>query len=126
MTDQTDPQTLVEFADRVTTVVTHLNGLIGKILNEEMTISDLDNDLTGLSDKLIKVEAAVNELVEETEPPTVKRGPCSWDKSQVPELETLMEWEAEGGCEATDGCWVEPDGVCPHGCRSWLLELGLI
>jgi hypothetical protein len=43
-----------------------------------------------------------------------------------PDLETLMEWEAEGGCEATDGCWVEPDGACPHGHRSWLLELGLI
>lgn len=46
--------------------------------------------------------------------------------TQVPDLETLMDWEAEDGCEATDGCWVEPDGTCPHGCKSWLLELGLI
>ncbi len=45
---------------------------------------------------------------------------------QPPDLATLMEWEAEGGCEATDGCWVEVDGTCPHGCKSWLLELGLI
>jgi hypothetical protein len=45
---------------------------------------------------------------------------------EPPDLETLMAWEAEGGCEATDGCWVEVDGVCPHGCQSWFLELGLI
>ena len=47
-------------------------------------------------------------------------------QQEPPDLETLMEWEAEDGCEATDGCWVEPDGTCPHGHRSWLLELGLI
>ncbi len=43
-----------------------------------------------------------------------------------PSLEQLMEWEMEGGCEATDGCWVEADGTCPHGFNSWLLELGYI
>lgn len=44
-----------------------------------------------------------------------------------PDLETLEEWMNEdGGCEATDGCWVEPDGVCSHGHPSWLLRLGLI
>ena len=26
----------------------------------------------------------------------------------------------------TDGCRVEPDGICPHGHKSWLLELGYI
>ena len=45
---------------------------------------------------------------------------------QPPMLEEMMAWEAEGGCEATDGCWVEPDGTCPHGCPSWLIELGFI
>jgi hypothetical protein len=45
---------------------------------------------------------------------------------EPPDLETLMEWEAEGGCEATDGCWVEPDGTCPHGHHSWLIHLGMI
>ena len=47
---------------------------------------------------------------------------------EVPEPSTkqLVQWEAEGGCEATDGCWVEPDGVCPHGHKSWLLYLGLM
>ena len=45
-----------------------------------------------------------------------------------PSLEQLMEWEREGGCEAAcpEGCWVEPDGKCPHGFKSWLLELGYI
>jgi len=46
--------------------------------------------------------------------------------NQQPTLEELEEWMEEGGCEATDGCWVEPDGICPHGCRAWLLEFGLI
>jgi len=45
---------------------------------------------------------------------------------EVPSIETLTEWERDGGCEATDGCWVEPDGVCEHGCESWLIVLGLI
>ena len=43
-----------------------------------------------------------------------------------PTIEQLEEWEYEGGCEATDGCWVEPDGICEHGCNSWLIELGMI
>ena len=47
---------------------------------------------------------------------------------EIPDLKTLVEWEAEGGCEAAclHGCWVEPDGVCTHGKASWLLKLGLI
>jgi hypothetical protein len=45
---------------------------------------------------------------------------------EPPDIQTLMEWEAQGGCEATDGCWVEPDGTCPHGCPSWLIVMGMI
>ena len=45
---------------------------------------------------------------------------------EPPDIEQLIAWDHEGGCEATDGCWVETDGVCEHGCQSWLLELGLI
>lgn len=47
-------------------------------------------------------------------------------KRPVPSLDQLDEWMAEGGCEATDGCWVEPDGVCEHGKPSWLIVLGMI
>jgi hypothetical protein len=39
---------------------------------------------------------------------------------------TLMEWDNDGICEATDGCIVEPDGTCEHGCPSWLVRLGFI
>ena len=48
------------------------------------------------------------------------------DVKTEPSLEELEEWMDEGGCEATDGCWVEPDGTCPHGKPSWLIVLGLI
>lgn len=58
--------------------------------------------------------------------PIDEKHPCTPNPSQVPDLETLMACVDEGVCEATDGCVVEPDGVCPHGCKSWLLELGLI
>ena len=47
----------------------------------------------------------------------VKKPPCE---------KTLERWSNEGGCEALDGCWVEPDGVCPHGKPSWLMALGWI
>jgi hypothetical protein len=44
-----------------------------------------------------------------------------------PSLEELLrQFEEDGGCEATDGCWVEPDGSCEHGKPSWLLVLNLI
>ena len=46
--------------------------------------------------------------------------------NEEPTLADLMEWDSEGYCEATDGCIVEPDGTCEHGCESWLLVLGMI
>ena len=48
------------------------------------------------------------------------------ERRRPPSIRQLEAWHAEGGCEATDGCWVEPDGYCEHGCPSWLLKLGLI
>lgn len=45
---------------------------------------------------------------------------------EQPDIEELQEDMEEGGCEATDGCWVEPDGTCEHGHPSWLLKLGYI
>ena len=52
--------------------------------------------------------------------------PAPPNQPESPSVEQLEEWESEGGCEATDGCWVEPDGTCEHGCKSWLLVMGLI
>lgn len=44
----------------------------------------------------------------------------------VPEVAQLEEWMSDAGCQATDGCWVEPDGKCEHGHSSWMLHMGLI
>ena len=44
----------------------------------------------------------------------------------VPSQDTLGDWVYNGVAEATDGCLVEPDGICPHGYPSWLLLLGYI
>lgn len=41
-----------------------------------------------------------------------------------PDIDTMEEWD--GTADATDGCTVEPDGVCEHGHPSWLLYLGFI
>ncbi len=46
---------------------------------------------------------------------------------EPPTMEELMDMEFHYGTSlATDGCVVEPDGICPHGHPSWLLEWGLI
>jgi len=47
-------------------------------------------------------------------------------RDRTPTYAMLIEWAADSGCEATDGCWVETDGRCKHGCPSWQVELGLI
>jgi hypothetical protein len=63
----------------------------------------------------------------EGEPREAQRGRVDADyKQEPPDIETLIAWEMAGYCEATDGCVIEPDGICPHGHQSWLLELGLI
>ena len=46
--------------------------------------------------------------------------------TKAPSIETVQRWSWDGAMEATDGCHVEDDGTCPHGCRSWLLVYGLI
>jgi len=38
--------------------------------------------------------------------------------TEEPSVEDLIEWMHEGGCYTPCGCWVEPDGVCPHGQKS--------
>ena len=52
-----------------------------------------------------------------------------WPKPIIgmPNLIELMETiESNGTCEATDGCTVEPDGICEHGHPSWVMRLGLV
>jgi hypothetical protein len=84
---------------------------------EEVKNMSNGNDLRELDKRLDILEAGpeeqkMNDFVE----PTVDQ----------PSLADLMEWDERGGCEATDGCWVEPDGGCEHGHVSWLVYLGLI
>lgn len=45
------------------------------------------------------------------------------------EIETIMRetlFDLVTGVDTADGCYVEPDGVCPHGYKSPLLLLGMI
>jgi len=46
--------------------------------------------------------------------------------TKQPSIAELTEMVYEGIAIATDGCSVEPDGCCEHGCESWLLHLGYI
>lgn len=51
-----------------------------------------------------------------------------WPEPVVPVL-GLREFERmvlASVVTATDGCAVEPDGVCPHGYPSWLIQMGVI
>jgi len=43
-----------------------------------------------------------------------------------PTIQTLMRWDNEGVCYATDGCRCDQDGYCEHGKPSWFLVLGVI
>lgn len=51
-----------------------------------------------------------------------------WPEPTVesPTIEDLGVWVFDGVAEATDGCPIEPDGICEHGYPSWLLFKGLI
>jgi hypothetical protein len=43
-----------------------------------------------------------------------------------PTAETVAQWVDEGGCRATDGCWLADDvTACAHGHPSWAIVLGL-
>lgn len=47
--------------------------------------------------------------------------------TEEPDMGTVEDWLTDTEeTEATDGCIVEPDGMCPHGHPSWLVRLGMI
>jgi hypothetical protein len=52
----------------------------------------------------------------------------SYPEPTVPEPsdDELDFYVFDGVATATDGCDIEPDGICEHGHPSWLLQLGLI
>lgn len=43
-------------------------------------------------------------------------------------MDALEEWNSDGIVPAMckEGCEVEPDGICEHGCQSILLRMGVI
>ena len=43
-----------------------------------------------------------------------------------PTNRTMEKWIETGVAKATDGCRVEYDGECPHGHKSWLIQLGMV
>jgi len=45
---------------------------------------------------------------------------------KAPSSGTMLRWLNEGRAKTEDGCWVEHDGVCPHGKESLILKYGLI
>ena len=47
-----------------------------------------------------------------------------YDFEDVEQAAWDAAWDPE--CEATDGCIVEPDGYCEHGCPSILIAEGMI
>jgi hypothetical protein len=44
----------------------------------------------------------------------------------IPSDDQIAAWVVDSVCEAVDGCTVEPDGHCPHGSPSWLIQLGIM
>jgi hypothetical protein len=59
---------------------------------------------------------------------TIRNNPALWPEPETPppDDETIAFWIIDSVTEATDGCTVEPDGICPHGHPSWLLRMGII
>jgi len=51
---------------------------------------------------------------------------CGYIEGVAPEWQTLQKWQYEGVARTPDGCRVEPDGICQHGYKSWLLIYGLL
>jgi hypothetical protein len=40
-----------------------------------------------------------------------------------PDVDTLVDWLADGVCRCPDECLVSPEGWCQHGLASWHLIL---
>lgn len=47
-------------------------------------------------------------------------------RGKEPSVATMERWARTGAARATDGCKVELDGECGHGCKSWVVVLGFI
>ena len=55
-----------------------------------------------------------------------KGNPCIKPTTKEPSVKTMARWSELGKAKATDGCWTDEDGTCPHGHPSWIVKLGYI
>ena len=106
-------------ADPLTFDFRRAAALLGGYLDDLARALDAAN-LLDRGNTMTKQDDYMYDLSEQTTPypaPTVR----------TPDIEDVMETvDEDEGCEATDGCWIEPDGVCGHGYPSWLLYWGMI
>jgi hypothetical protein len=118
-----------------------LSAAIGQLRDEEEAAAaldalplnakadDLTEESTALARAMILKRFPGADRTSSPAPPAGPSAPATRDEpagASPPSADELQEWLAEGGCETPDGCWVEPDGTCPHGQQSWLLKLGMI
>jgi len=86
------------------------------------TLAWLDEQ-SPLPEPFFQMRQQVDECIHHLQPLLQQK---AWPEptSYLPSEGMLWQWFFEdSGCQATDGCWVEDDGVCPHGYPSWLLWL---
>ncbi len=77
-------------------------------------------------DVYIKDIPSLREILRDASGSAEPTAPPAKAEAKVPSQKTLEKWMFDGVAKATDGCRVEPDGVCQHGCPSWLVKLGII
>lgn len=65
------------------------------------------------------------EAQEKAEQEKADAEPCC-DEPDAPSWGEVKAMSWDGIAEAIDGCTVEPDGKCIHGCPSWPLKMGIV
>lgn len=105
----------------------------GQTLEFSFTAATLENRQSGYYCANVFSQAAATQAIAQW---TEGLSPQEWLKNGVvvapasqfdhpPSYARLTTWRKQGGCEALDGCWVEPHGHCEHGHPSWLLHFGM-
>jgi hypothetical protein len=88
-------------------------------------------EMLGLPGAVYVSEAEAKRMIDQMGNPP----PCPWDRTErgwpepteeKPTIDEMEMWAFDSVVRATDGCEVEPDGVCPHGHPSWMVKLGII
>ena len=73
-----------------------------------------------------ELDQDVLERIDAHDPKTFPGGCYPTPTVDEPTEEEIAFWVLDSVTDATDGCEVEPDGVCPHGHPSWLIRLRLV